>query len=159
MSNKQEELEAIIQLESYNLITITEMWWDEMHKQSISVDSCKQFKRYRQGWRGKNIALYIKKWIDATELSLKSNYEQVESLWVRMRGQANKGNLMVGVYYKPPDQGEDVDKMFLLQLQNASCLQAVILLEDLNHPDICWKYSTENCKQPSRLLKRVKDCF
>lgn len=90
---------------------------------------------------------------------MKSNYEQVESLWVRMRGQANKGNLMVGVYYKPPDQGEDVDKMFLLQLQNASCLQAVILLEDLNHPDICWKYSTENCKQPSRLLERVKDCF
>lgn len=90
---------------------------------------------------------------------MKSNYEQVESLWAKIRGQANKGSLMVGVYYRPPKQGEDVDKTFLLQLQDVSCLQALILLEDFNHPDICWKYSTESCRQPSRLLERVKDCF
>ena len=29
MGNKQEELEAIVLLESYDLIAITETWWDE----------------------------------------------------------------------------------------------------------------------------------
>jgi len=29
------------------------------------------------------VALYIKKWIDCEELSLRNSYEQVESLWVK----------------------------------------------------------------------------
>lgn len=29
MGNKQEELEATVPLENYDLIVITEMWWDE----------------------------------------------------------------------------------------------------------------------------------
>lgn len=53
------------------------------------------------------------------------------------KGTANKGNLVVGVYYRPPDQGEDVDEAFasLLRLQEASHLQALILLGHINHPD------------------------
>jgi len=31
MGNKQEELEAIIQQDSYDLFAITEMWWDNSH--------------------------------------------------------------------------------------------------------------------------------
>jgi len=29
MGNKQEELEAIIQQDSYDLVAFTEMWWDD----------------------------------------------------------------------------------------------------------------------------------
>ena len=31
MGNKQEELEATLQHDSYDLVTITEMWWDDSH--------------------------------------------------------------------------------------------------------------------------------
>lgn len=34
-------------------------------------------------------------------------------------GQANKGNLMVDVYYRPPDLGEGVNEVFLFQLQGS----------------------------------------
>ncbi|GAB0206445.1 hypothetical protein GRJ2_003110100 [Grus japonensis] len=83
--------------------------------------------------RGGGVTLYIKKWIECEELSLKNSHEQVESLWVRIRDRGNKGNLVVGVYYRPPDQGEPIDKAFLLQLQEASCSQALILLGDFDH--------------------------
>ena len=59
--NRQEELEAILQLESYNLIAITETWWDEMHNWSIAIDGYKLFRRDRHGRRGGGVALYVKK--------------------------------------------------------------------------------------------------
>jgi len=31
MGNKQEELEAIIQQDGYDLVAITETWWDNSH--------------------------------------------------------------------------------------------------------------------------------
>lgn len=61
---------------------------------------------------------------------------------------------MVEIYYRPSDQGEGgraVDQAFLPQLQKASCLQALIVMEDFNYPNICWEGNRVSCKQPSRL--------
>jgi len=38
-------------------------------------------------------------------------------------------------------------------------LQALVLLGDLNHLDICWKNSTASCRQSRRLLECIKDNF
>ena len=103
MGNKQEELEATVLLESYDLVAITETWWDKSHDWSAAIDGYRLFRRDRQGRRGGGVALYIKKWIDCEELSLKNSQEQVESLWVRIRDRGNKGNLVVGVYYRLPN--------------------------------------------------------
>jgi len=35
VGNKKEELEVVAQLKSYNLITVTEWQWDEMHSWNI----------------------------------------------------------------------------------------------------------------------------
>ena len=159
MGNKQEELEATVLLESYDLVAITETWWDESHDWSAAIDGYKLFRRDRRGRRGREVALYVKKWIDCEELSLKNSHEQVESLWVRIRDRGNKGNLVVGVYYRAPDQGEPIDEAFLLQLQEASRSQVLILLGDFNHPDICWKSSTASCRQSRRRLECIEDNF
>ncbi|GAB0179484.1 hypothetical protein GRJ2_000413700 [Grus japonensis] len=155
--NKREELKATMQLESYDLIAVVEVWSDKLHDWSTAINGYKLFRRDRQGRRDRGCFLYVKKWIDYTELSLKNSDEQDESLWVKIRVQANKGNLVAGVYYRLPDQGEPVDEAFLLQLQETSHLQALILLRDSNHPDICGKNSTENCEQSRRLLETIED--
>ena len=31
MGNTQEEVEAIVQSESYDMVTVTEMWWNDSH--------------------------------------------------------------------------------------------------------------------------------
>ncbi|KAK4826878.1 LOW QUALITY PROTEIN: hypothetical protein QYF61_011997 [Mycteria americana] len=110
---------------------------------SAAIDGYKLFRRDRRGRRGTGVALYVNKWIDCEDLSLKNRHKQVESLWVRIRDQGNKGNLVVGVYYRLLNQGETIDEACLLQLQEASCSQAIVLLGDFNHPNICWKSSTD----------------
>jgi len=66
---------------------------------------------------------------------------------------------VVGVYYRPPDQRETVDEAFLLQVQKASRLQALVLLVDFNHLEICWKSSTVSYRQSRRVLECVEDNF
>lgn len=53
MGNKQEELEVIVELESYNLIAITETWRDESYDWSTVIDGYKLFRRDRQGERAR----------------------------------------------------------------------------------------------------------
>jgi len=65
----------------------------------------------------------------------------------------------VGVYYRLPNEGEPTDKVFFLQLQEASRSQSLVLLGDLNHPDICWKTSTVSCRQSRRFLEYTEDNF
>ena len=62
--------------------------------------------------------------------------EQVESLWVKIKGQPNMGDTVVGVCYRPPDQEEEVDEAFYRQLEVASQSQALVLVGDFNRPDI-----------------------
>ena len=62
MGNKQ-EIEATMLLESYDLIAITETWWDESHDWNAAIDGYRLLRKDRRGRRGRGIALYIKKCI------------------------------------------------------------------------------------------------
>jgi len=157
LGNKQEELEATVLLEIYDLIALTETWWDKSHDWSVAIDGYLLFRRDRRGKRSGHVALYIKKSTWCEELSLKNSHEQLKSLWARNRG--NKGNLVVGVYCRPPDQGEPTDKAFLLRLHEALHLVSVALLRDFNLPDMCWKDTTVSDRQSRRFLECIEDNF
>lgn len=58
---------------------------------------------------------------------------------------------MIRVYYRPPDQEKSIVKAFMLQLQEVSHSQVLILIEDFNHADIC--------KQSRRILKTTNYNF
>jgi len=47
MGNKQEELEAIVQQDNYNLVAITEMWCYDSNDWSDAIDVYKLFRRDR----------------------------------------------------------------------------------------------------------------
>ena len=116
MGNKQEELETVMHLESCDLVAITETWWNNSHNWDTTTEGYQLFKKNRQGRKVRGVAPYVKERIDYEELLLRNSQEQVESLWVRIRDGTNKGQLVIGVYYRPPDQGEAVDEAFLLQM-------------------------------------------
>jgi len=63
----------------------------------------------------------------------------------------------VGVYYRPPDQEEEVDEAFYRQLKIASQSQALVLGGDFNHSDICWKDHTARHTQSRRFLQSIDD--
>lgn len=66
-------MKANVQLESDDLIVITETWWDESCDWNAVFDSYRLFRKDRRGRRGKWVALYIQKWIECEELTLKSS--------------------------------------------------------------------------------------
>ncbi|KAM9590717.1 uncharacterized protein ACIBXB_005842 isoform 1-T1 [Morphnus guianensis] len=157
MGNKQEELEATVQQDRYDLVTITETWWDDSHDWSAAMDGYKLFRRDRQGRRGGGVALYVRECFDCTELH--DCDDKVECLWVRMRGKADKADIMLGVCYRPPDQVEEMDESFYKRLAVVSESCALVLVGDFNFPDVCWKYNTAVSKQSRRFLECVEDNF
>lgn len=74
-----------------------------------------------------------------------------------MKGQASRGDIVVGVYYRPLDQEDD--EAFYRQLQVASHSQALVLMGDFNHPDICWEDNTAQNKQSRSLLQNTAGNF
>ncbi|KAK4830603.1 hypothetical protein QYF61_012029 [Mycteria americana] len=118
MGNKKEELEAIVYQENYDMVAITETWWDDSHNWSAAMDGYKLFRRHRRGRRGGGVALYVRERLDSLELD--DGDDRVECLWVRIRGKANKADIVVGVCYRPPNQDEETDELFYKQLGEAS---------------------------------------
>ena len=156
MGNKQEELEAIVQQENYDLGAITEMpWWDDLHNWSAAMDGYELFRRDRQGRRGGGVALYVRECFDCLEPD--DGDDRVECLWVRIRGKANKADIMVGVCYRPPNQDEEADEIFSKQLGEVSQALALVLVGEFNLPDVC-RNAAER-KQSRRFPQCVEENF
>ncbi|KAK4831654.1 hypothetical protein QYF61_018621 [Mycteria americana] len=134
MGNKQEELEAIVHQEKYDMVAIMETWWDDSHNWSAAMGGYKLFRRDRRGRRGGGVALYVRECLGSLELH--DGDDRVECLWVRIRGKANKSDIVVGVCYKPPNQDEETDELFYKQLGEASRSLALVLVGDFNLPDV-----------------------
>jgi len=63
------------------------------------------------------------------------------------------------VYYRAPDQEEEVHEAFYGQLKVASQSQALVLMGDFNHPDNSWEDHTARHTQPRRFLQSIDDNF
>ncbi|GAB0210120.1 mitochondrial enolase superfamily member 1 [Grus japonensis] len=85
--------------------------------------------------------------------------EPTKSLWVRIKGRAGAGDIIAGVCYRPPDQGDRADEALYRQIGAASCSQALVLMGDFNHPDICWRDNAAERKQSRKFLECVDDNF
>ncbi|GAB0208248.1 hypothetical protein GRJ2_003290500 [Grus japonensis] len=106
MGNKQEELETCVCLQGYDLIGITETWWDSSYDCSVGMEGYRLFRKDRQGRRGGGVTLYVNDQLECMELHLGMEEEPTKSLWVRIKGRAGTGDIIVGVCYRPPDQGD-----------------------------------------------------
>ncbi|GAB0205345.1 hypothetical protein GRJ2_003000100 [Grus japonensis] len=156
MGNKQEELETCVCLQGYDLIGITETWWDSSCDWSVGMEGYRLFRKDRQGRRGGDVALYINDQLECMELQLGMDEEPTESLSVRIKG---TGDIIAGVCYRPPDQGDQADEALCRQIGAASRSQALVLMRDFNHPDICWRDNAAEHKQSRKFLESVDDNF
>ncbi|GAB0208651.1 hypothetical protein GRJ2_003330800 [Grus japonensis] len=93
------------------------------------------------------------------ELHLGMDEELTKSLWVRIKGSAGAGDIIVGVCYRPPDQGGRADEAPYRQIGAASRSQALVLMGDFNHPDICWRGNAAEHKQSRKFLECTDDNF
>lgn len=61
--------------------------------------------------------------------------------WVGIKGKASKADTSVGVCYGPSTQDEEEDELCCKFLLDVSPLTALLLVGDLDLPDICWKFT------------------
>ncbi|KAM9590815.1 uncharacterized protein ACIBXB_005869 [Morphnus guianensis] len=146
-------------LQGYGLIGITEMWWDGSYDWSVGMEGYRLFRKDRQGRQGGGVNLYVNDQLECMELCLGMDEEPTESLWVRIKGRAGTGDIIVGVCYRPPNQEDRADEALYRQIGAASRSQALGLMGNFNHPDICWRDNTAGHKQSRRFLECVDDNF
>ncbi|GAB0207912.1 hypothetical protein GRJ2_003256900 [Grus japonensis] len=78
--NKQEELETCVCLQGYDLIGITEMWWDSSYDWSVGMEGYRLFRKDRQGRQGGGVTLYVNDQLECMELHLGMDEELTKSL-------------------------------------------------------------------------------
>lgn len=71
-------------------------------------------------------ALYLWKGFDSLELHDADS--GAECFWLRIRGKEKKAGTMVGVSYRPPSQGQDVDEIFCKQLGEVRSPPALVVV-------------------------------
>ena len=103
------------------------------------------------------MALYLKECFDVEELGVGN--DEVECLWTKIRGKAYRGDILVMVCYRPPNQDEETEEAFYEQLAEVALLSALVLTGDFKFPDICWEYNAAQMKQSRRFLECVEDNF
>ncbi|GAB0179062.1 hypothetical protein GRJ2_000371500 [Grus japonensis] len=135
------------------------MWWDSSYDWSVGMVGYRFFRKDRQGRQGGGIALYVNDQLECMDLHLVMDEELTESLWVRIKGRAGAGDVIVGVCYRPPDQEDRADEALCRQMGAASGPQALVLMGDFNHPNICWRDNAAERKQSRRFLECVNNNF
>ena len=85
--------------------------------------------------------------------------DRVESLWVRIKGKANKTGFLIRICYRQPNQDEEVRKTLYRQVGEVLRSIPLILIADLKFPDIYWIYNTANREESRRFLERVGGNF
>ncbi|GAB0209619.1 hypothetical protein GRJ2_003427600 [Grus japonensis] len=76
-----------------------------------------------------------------------------------LKGTLGAGDIIAGICYRPPDQGDRADEALYRQIGAASRSQALVLMGDFNHPDICWSDNKAGHKQSRKFLECVDDNF
>ena len=137
MPVQAKELQMCMCIQGYDVIGITEMWWDGSHDWNIGMDRFKLFRKDRQWKRGGSAALLINNQLESMELHLGIDEELTERLWVRVKGKAEEGDIVVGVCYRLPNQEDQVDEALYKQIGAASRSQNTVLVGDFSHPSIC----------------------
>jgi len=61
---------------------------------------------------------------------------RLNAKWVKIRGKANKADILLGICYRPLNQDQDVDEVFYKRLAEVSQSLALVLVRVFNLPDI-----------------------
>lgn len=160
MSNfKQQELEIICKEKNLDILGVVETWLhDGIASSEIVIDGYNVFRRDRgtiRTGRGGGILLLIRNTIQVSLCDFTNDFT-CEGLVCEI-GNINVDGFFIGIFYKPPNVGDDENQeMFKLieRISKKSC----VLFGDFNFPGINWLENDCDAASES-FLKLVNDCF
>ena len=74
---------------------------------------------------------------------------------MRIKGIDCKVDVVLSVYYQPPNQDSGIDELFHRQVREIPGLVALVLLEDFNFPDINCEYHTATASKAGKFLRQL----
>uniref|UniRef100_A0A8C5PPB0 Reverse transcriptase domain-containing protein n=1 Tax=Leptobrachium leishanense TaxID=445787 RepID=A0A8C5PPB0_9ANUR len=154
------ELEVIAYTKQYDIIGITETWWDETHDWAVNLNGYTLFRKDRKHKKGGGVCLYVNQDLKPNITQLESDEGNVESLWVNISlGNKQGSQLLVGICYKPPNIDNDEEEQLLEQIRKAAHHGSTLIIGDFNYPDINWDSGTSNSAKGIRFLNILNDTF
>uniref|UniRef100_A0A670I6Y3 Reverse transcriptase domain-containing protein n=1 Tax=Podarcis muralis TaxID=64176 RepID=A0A670I6Y3_PODMU len=117
------------------------------------------FQRNRPDKKGGGVALYVRHVYTCEEIQDLEPQSQSESIWVKIKGEKNNSDLIVGVYYRSPSQTEGIDDAFLEQMAKHAKGREIVVMGDFNYPDICWMSNSAKSIRSNRFLTALADNF
>lgn len=82
MRNRQDELEIYAQSQDFDLIAVTETWWDSSHDWNVVRKGYTLFRKDRPGRCGGGVAFNVKQHLEC----LGVDDECIKNLWVKIKG-------------------------------------------------------------------------
>lgn len=87
------------------LVAITETWWSDSHSWNPALGGCIFFGKDRPRRRGGGVVLCVAECFGCFKLNYGDSW--VECLWVRIRREVNKADIMMGVLDKSGSRGRE----------------------------------------------------
>ena len=117
-----------------HLIGITESWTNkDIADAELALTCYVMFRKDRQERRGGEVILYIKKSIQAYEITLKSEADCEEAIWCNIV--TRNSTLTIGVVYRSPNIGQEEDVKLQKAIREVSKGECAIM-GDCNHDHI-----------------------
>lgn len=81
-----------------------EMWWNDLCDWSVGMEGYRLFRKDMKRRQGECTTLCVSDHLEWMDLHLWMDKKQIKSFWVRINRREGIGDIIVGVYYRPPDQ-------------------------------------------------------
>jgi hypothetical protein len=165
IGNKFNELQAINETESYDIIGISESWMNlkrhligEFNLPGYQLFSKDRSMRNEANskTKGGGVLLYVKDTLNAVQMYNDAN-AHIESIWIKIK-QKNKV-LTLGIAYRAPSQLVEYDSMLYDQIRNAcNTKDSVVLMGDFNFRNIDWRSQAFDGTS-EQFMEVVQNCY
>jgi len=106
--NKYEEIEALAQSQTYDITGVSKTSWEKFRDRCAVMDSYKLFRIVRQGRQGRSRGvLCVIEGLDCMEFTQKLS--TLSSPTAKIKGKANDVDIVLRIYYRPPNQEDDTN--------------------------------------------------
>ena len=151
------EFETFVLAGSYDIVAVTETWYNEDFTDSMAnIPGYSFFRSDRQHKSGGGCILYFKENMKVREIRPCERNDSYESVWCIIYGD-NDEETVFGVIYITDQNKEKEEKLFE-EIKQASKMRHVVITGDFNYPSVNW--NTDECGSEARdFVDTINDCF
>ena len=137
-----------------HVIGITESWANEDRVDAeLALTGYVMFMKDKRERRGGGVILYIKEYVQAYEITLKSEADSEEAIWCNI---VTRNSTLV--VYRSPNIGQEEDVILQKAIREVSKGECVIM-GDFNHDHIQWESLESAGGDDHQFLLLTQDCL